>query len=107
MKKGCSSRGATSTVVIHPKAPDLDFSNIDDVELTFRQGKILLVKYLDECVVDAEMKTVSYHFTEKETLAFEGSNEVKKAPPVDVQLRFKIGKNILLLAWARYWLKTY
>ena len=85
MDDGRILRGTTPEIVIRPKAVGLDFSQITGVELTFCQGKILLIKGSSDC-------TVKYHFLESETLAFDGS---KNAPPVEVQLRFKIGEEIV------------
>lgn len=92
MDDGRILRGTTPEIVIRPKAVGLDFSQITGVELTFCQGKILLIKGSSDCTIDTEAGTVKYHFLESETLAFDGS---KNAPPVEVQLRFKIGEEIV------------
>ena len=93
MDDGRILRGTTTPVKIKPIVDDtFDFSSVDGLELTFKQGKLLLIKGLQDCILDTEEGSVTYHFTEAETLEFNGS---KDAPPVQVQLRFLIGEEIV------------
>lgn len=89
MNEGYVLRGTTPTITIRLKPTDLLVSSIDALELTFSQGKTVLKKGLNECIIDVEENTISYHFLEEETLGF-GTNSA-----VFFQLRFKIGEDIV------------
>lgn len=77
-------QGTTPFLVIKIKTSDALVADITDLELTIssRTGPTL-TKGFSDCPIDTEENTVSYHFTEEETLSF---------PPEGViywQIRFK------------------
>lgn len=89
MNEGYVLRGTTPTITIRLKPTDLLVSSIDALELTFSQGKTVLKKGLNDCIIDAEENTISYHFLEEETLGF------STVGSVFFQLRFKLGEEIV------------
>lgn len=89
MNVGNVLRGTTPHLTIRLKPSDLLVSNIDALELTFSQGKTILKKGLDDCVLDIEENTITYHFLEEETLMFSSNGNVF------FQLRFKVGEEIV------------
>ena len=89
MNEGYVLRGTTPTITIRLKPTDLLVSSIDALELTFSQGKTILKKGLNDCVLDVEENTISYHFLEEETLSF------STVGSVFFQLRFKLGEEIV------------
>lgn len=89
MAKGNLLRGTTPNVIFKFKKDSLDVSEIEAIELTIVQGNTKYIKDLSQVTVDSEDNSVRYHFTEAETLSF------KAKVPVDVQMRFKIGFEIV------------
>ena len=77
-------QGTTPTLVIEIDKEDVAIGDVALVELVFHQtGYAYLTKSNEDCVLDQENNSVSYHFTEEETLAF----DTKK--PLVYQMRIK------------------
>jgi len=89
MNEGYILRGTTPHLTIKLKPQDLTVDQIDALEWCFKQGKIILKKGLNDCIVDTELNTVTYHFLESETLMFGTDSSVK------FQLRFKVGNELI------------
>lgn len=62
-------QGTTPTFTISVDQNDLQLSGIADLELTFQQVGDPVYKHMADVVIDTEVNTVSYHFTQEETLA--------------------------------------
>ena len=75
-------QGTTPTLTISIDPTDFSVSNIVALEFTFKQKNNITVHTLQDVTVDTTANTVSYTFTQAETLAF--------IPDVllSVQLRF-------------------
>lgn len=76
-------QGTTPTLTISIDPTDLALADVVELELTFKQfNQKPVIHYIDDCTVDTTENTVSYHFTEAETLAFDPNS------PLNYQLRF-------------------
>lgn len=62
-------QGTTPTLTIAVDPDDLLLSNIIALELTFQQVGDPVYKYMPDVSIDTEANTISYHFTQEETLA--------------------------------------
>lgn len=62
-------QGTTPTLTIAVDPDDLLLSNITALELTFQQVGDPVYKHLPDVTIDTEANTISYHFTQEETLA--------------------------------------
>ncbi len=62
-------QGTTPTLTIAVDPDDLLLSNIIALELTFQQVGDPVYKYMSDVSIDTEANTISYHFTQEETLA--------------------------------------
>ena len=62
-------QGTTPTLTIAVDQDDLQLSEIIELELTFQQVDDPVYKHLADVTIDNEANTVSYHFTQEETLA--------------------------------------
>lgn len=62
-------QGTTPTLIITVDQNDLLLSNIIELELTFQQVGDPVYKHMADVTIDTAANTVSYHFTEEETLA--------------------------------------
>ena len=63
-------QGTTPTLTIAVDQNDLLLSNIIELELTFQQAQADPVyKHMPDVTIDTEANTISYHFTQAETLA--------------------------------------
>lgn len=84
-------QGTTPTLVIELNKEDVLLDSIDQIELVFHQvGQAFTVKTKDDCVLNAEDNTVSYRFTEEETLA------MKPGKPLFYQMRMKTDAGTIL-----------
>ena len=62
-------QGTTPTFIIDVDPVDLSLSDIIELELTFKQfNENPVYKHLGDCTIDLESNSVSYHFSEIETL---------------------------------------
>ena len=68
-------RGTTPTLIVDFTGV-LDVSTITDAVLTIRTRAGITEKMLSDLTVDTEHKTVSYHFTQAETLALTAKDTV-------------------------------
>lgn len=76
-------QGTTPTLTVSIDPADLSLSDVVQIELTFKQfNQNPTIYHMADCSVDLEANTVSYHFTEAETLAFDPTT------PLMYQLRF-------------------
>ena len=62
-------QGTTPLFVIPFKDTGISVSNFDKAELTLTQKGQKTTHYLNEMIADSDENTLSYHFTEEETLA--------------------------------------
>lgn len=62
-------QGTTPTLTIAVDQNDLLLSEITDLELTFQQVDDPVYKHMSDVTIDTKANTVSYHFTQEETLA--------------------------------------
>lgn len=62
-------QGTTPTLTIAVDQADLLLSDIVALELTFQQVGDPVYKHMPDVTIDTEANTVSYHFTQAETLA--------------------------------------
>jgi hypothetical protein len=62
-------QGTTPTLTIAVDQDDLLLSDIVALELTFQQVGDPVYKHKPDVTIDTEANTVSYHFTQAETLA--------------------------------------
>lgn len=62
-------QGTTPTLTIAVDQNDLLLSEITDLELAFQQADDPVYKHMSDVSIDTEANTVSYHFTQEETLA--------------------------------------
>lgn len=75
-------QGTTPTLTISIDPDDLALTDVTELELAFQQfNQPVLIKHMADCVVDTTENTVSYNFTQEETLAF------LPATPLNWQLR--------------------
>lgn len=76
-------QGTTPSLTISIDPDDLLLSNVAELELAFQQfNQKPLLKHFHDCVLNTEENTITYHFTQEETLAFLPSS------PLNWQLRF-------------------
>ena len=76
-------QGTTPTLTVSIDSSDLSLSDVVQLELTFKQfNQNPIIHYIADCTLDLDANTVSYHFTEAETLAFDPTT------PLLYQLRF-------------------
>jgi hypothetical protein len=78
-------RGTTPSFCFKLKT-DVDFDQIEVLYVTFKSQTKELSLSKDECVLDNELKTVTVHLTQEQTLDFYPGN-------VDVQIRLRVGKD--------------
>ena len=64
-------QGTTPLFVIPFANTGISVSDFDKAELTLTSKGQKVTHYLDEMVADAEENTLSYHFSEEETLALQ------------------------------------
>ena len=69
-------RGTTPTLIVDFTGV-LDVSTITDAVLTIRTRAGVTEKMLTDLTVDTEHKTVSYHFSQAETLALTANDNVR------------------------------
>ena len=70
-------QGTTPTLTIAVDQADLQLSEIIELELTFQQAQDDPVyKHLADVTIDNEANTVSYHFTQEETLTLIPSRQL-------------------------------
>lgn len=69
-------QGTTPTLTIAVDQADLPLSNITDLELTFQQMGDPVYKHMADVTIDTEANTISYHFTQTETLALIPTREL-------------------------------
>ena len=69
-------RGTTPTLIVD-FTDVLDVSTITDAVLTIRTRAGITEKMLSDLTVDTAHKTVSYHFTQAETLALTANDNVR------------------------------
>lgn len=62
-------QGTTPTLTIAVDQDDLLLSDIVELELTFQQVGDPVYKHMPDVTIDTETNTISYHFTQEETLA--------------------------------------
>ena len=76
-------QGTTPTLTISIDPEDLALTDVAELELAFQQfNQPVLIKHMTDCEIDTSANTVSYHFTQEETLAF------LPTTPLNWQLRF-------------------
>jgi len=76
-------QGTTPSLTISIDPDDLLLSNVAELELAFQQfNQPAVLKHMDDCIIDPAGNTVTYHFTQEETLALSPSS------PLNWQLRF-------------------
>lgn len=67
----CILQGTTPFLVIRIKPSDALIGDIKSLELTISsRTEAPLVKHLSDCEINQEENSISYHFTESETLSF-------------------------------------
>lgn len=95
MGDGNFVRGTTPPLVIKLKKTDLLVSEINELELTITQPNkercksVKMIKHLEDCTIDVEENTLTYFFTEDDTLAFSSDEGIA------LQCRFKVGDRIV------------
>lgn len=62
-------QGTTPTLTILVDTADLLLSDIVELELTFQQVGDPVYKHMPDVSIDTDANTISYHFTQEETLA--------------------------------------
>ena len=62
-------QGTTPTLTIGFNTADLLLSNVSALELTFDQMDDPVYKHLEDVTIDTDANSISYHFTQEETLA--------------------------------------
>ena len=62
-------QGTTPTLTITVNAEELLLADVTEIELTFQSGTNITQKFMADLTIDTEANTVSYTFTEEETLA--------------------------------------
>lgn len=81
-------QGTTPLFVIPFDGTGISVSNFDEAELTLTQKGQKVTHYLNEMIADTEENTLSYHFTETETLA------LQKGEAMSWQIYVKIGTEV-------------
>ena len=77
-------QGTTPTLTISVDKTDLLLSEIIGLELVFQQIGDPIKKRMSDVIIETEENTVSYHFTEEETLALTPTRTL------NWQIRFKL-----------------
>lgn len=62
-------QGTTPSLTIHIAQTDFAVADVTDLELAFQNGKSIMLKSLEDVVVNTEDNSLTYTFTEAETLA--------------------------------------
>ncbi len=76
-------QGTTPSLTISIDPDDLSLSTVVELELAFQQfNQKPLLKHLEDCIIDSASNTITYNFTQEETLNFLPSS------PLNWQLRF-------------------
>lgn len=71
-------QGTTPSLKINISTEDLLLSDVKQVELVFAQkGVVELTKHIEDVDVDLETNSITYHFTEKETMDLFPKREVE------------------------------
>lgn len=81
-------QGTTPLFVIPFDGTGISVSYFDEAELTLTQKGQKVTHYLNEMIADTEENTLSYHFTETETLA------LQKCEAMSWQIYVKIGTEV-------------
>lgn len=81
-------QGTTPLFVIPFQDTGISVADFDKAELTLTQKNQKVTHYLNEMIADPEENTLSYHFTEDETLA------LQKNEPMLWQIYVNIGSEI-------------
>lgn len=81
-------QGTTPLFVIPFQDTGISVADFDKAELTLTQKGQKVTHYLNEMIADSEENTLSYHFTEAETLA------LQKNEPMLWQIYVNIGSEI-------------
>lgn len=66
------TRGTTPTYYFYLE--DVDLSETNYLEVTFRQDSTMVTKYLEDCVIDEVEQSVACELTQEETLMFKPSH---------------------------------
>lgn len=66
-------QGTTPTLEISFDPSDVSLSDVSEIELSLQNFNSLEIKHMADCVVDTEANSISYHFTQTETLALQPS----------------------------------
>lgn len=61
-------QGTTPSLTITIDPNDVSLSDVVAIELSFGQGSKISYKDIDDILIDSEENTLSYHFTEEETM---------------------------------------
>ena len=76
-------QGTTPVFKISINPEDLSLEDVVELELVFKQfNKDIIIKHKADCHIDTAENTISYHFTEVETL------NLIPTTPLNWQLRF-------------------
>lgn len=81
-------QGTTPLFVIPFKGTGISVSDFDKAELTLTQKGQKVTHYLNEMLADPEENTLSYHFSEAETLA------LAKSEAMQWQIYVQIGSEV-------------
>ena len=70
-------QGTTPALVLAFAAADLPVSDIAALELAVANGDALALHHLDDVELDALANTITYHFTQAETLALDPNDVLR------------------------------
>lgn len=63
-------QGTTPTLTLEFDTADLSVANIESLELAIKQQETVTVYGLSDVIIDTEANSISFSFTDTETLAF-------------------------------------
>ena len=69
-------QGTTPSIRYPFKTTDLDVSNVIGVEFSIKHKDVLQIHGLDDVIVDTTANTITYHFSQEETLAMDPGDYV-------------------------------
>lgn len=71
-------QGTTPAICIEIDPEDLSLSDVQEIELAFQQREAYpMIKHTEDCEIDEDANTVTYHFTEQETQSFNPKYNLK------------------------------
>lgn len=87
-------QGTNPRLTIRVPADKLNLADLDRFELTLAQGTNISIKTNEDVTIDTEANTVTYQFTQAETLALDPHQ------PLTWQARFRLQSGDIIGTWA-------